>query len=227
MSTLAAILAASSLAALPDMWELPATAPPARVATRAEIKQTVRLVVVFATVEQAKPALALKRAGYDVVFAQINDPANLEWIDRLKIDRAKLPWYQIYRGHQAIEVYAGQATVQSLAAWYHRIARGERSTVKNVMPATNQDFLQPEDRRELRWVMSPGTCGMLGCQAHGGGMRLIEVALPRLEEKPRPARPSAVAAASAETTREPVKTMPSAGPTLDAVCPSGGSAGGG
>jgi hypothetical protein len=112
-------------------------------------------------------AYALTQAKYNILLANMDRPENAPYSLRYGIRR--LPHYTIYRGHEAVESTEGLAGERELGLWYHRAFRREESGGR-FLRDQSQAFLGPADRVFLQRRISPGSCGMLGCGAHGGGV---------------------------------------------------------
>lgn len=145
-----------------------------------EAFEDVRMVVVY---DNSKDCLDMipvlkkvREQGYDVVYADARKQANKELLT--KFDIKQLPFYIMYRGHEATETAYGKYSDKSLAKWIGRVQKGlpiPTTQAETYTPSDSQKELTQEDRSYLRYRMTPGTCGMLGCRAHGGGMILERV----------------------------------------------------
>jgi len=136
---------------------------------------SVRLVMVYdygpKSIRMMDVVSRLKAAGYDAVSTYADDPRNKPYLERFKITKARLPFFVMYRGHEALEEVWDTLTERALVEWFHRAARSESSLgyINGAAPSKSQAFLTALDKPALKWRLSPGSCGMLGCTAHGGG----------------------------------------------------------
>ena len=157
------------------------------------------LLAIAAVGTEPDPAIARNYAGYTLVlFVHSNKPEQLLLLPELRkayergypvrfgyADRGRNPEYLAFwrlsatplyimsRAHRALETTSEPLDVQQIAAWFLRQqGEGDLDSQDEPRPATHQQRLAPLDRRYLRYQLSPGSCGMLGCTAHGGGARL-------------------------------------------------------
>jgi len=116
----------------------------------------------------------LRRAyerGYPVRYGFSDQGRNPEYLAFWRLSAT--PLYIMSRAHHAIECTSDTLDADQIAAWFSRQqGEGDRGSQDEPRPATHQQRLAPLDRRYLRYQLSPGSCGMLGCTAHGGGARL-------------------------------------------------------
>ena len=132
----------------------------------------IRLVVGYDQSANSKtmfPVLAkLREAGYDIVYANLDEPKNAKYLEAFELNENKLmPCYLMYVGHEAFEKNNGIMTTEALTSWYNRAAKGQ-STPKMVKPTQQKDYLQnsPINTVYLRRRLSEPSCGMLWCVAH-------------------------------------------------------------
>lgn len=140
----------------------------------------IRMVVVYDSSKDCLDMVPVLRKirsqGYDVVYADARKEGNKGLLTEFEVK--KLPFYVMYRGHEAIETCFGKYSDASLIKWMNRIQAGLPIPVvqgNTYAPSDSQKNLTQEDKSYLRYRMAPGTCGMLGCRAHGGGMILERV----------------------------------------------------
>lgn len=143
-------------------------------------EDSITLVVAYDNSEASRkmfPALAkLRQMGYNIVYADIQKEDNAQHLRWFEINQINMPCYLMYMGHEAFEKCSGQMTEYDIAMWYHRAFRGER-TPQMRQPTEQNKYLQNSELNKvyLKQRLTPGSCGMLGCQAHGGGVILEQV----------------------------------------------------
>jgi len=135
---------------------------------------TLVLFVHSAKPEQLRLLLELRKAyerGYPVRYGFADRGGNPEYLAFWNLKTT--PLYIMSRQHRALETTSDALDADQIAAWFLR-QQGEGDLVPQDFPtpAVHQQRLAPLDRRYLRYQLSPGSCGMLGCTAHGGGARL-------------------------------------------------------
>lgn len=110
--------------------------------------------------------------GYPLRYGFTNAGNNPEYLAYWGL--TDTPIYIMHRGHRALESSTQPHDLPLIQAWFRRQqGEGDLGDQDEPKPATHQQRLKPDDRRYLRWQLSPGSCGMLGCTAHGGGARLM------------------------------------------------------
>lgn len=113
-----------------------------------------------------------RQAGVDALWGDATIPMNREHLAHWGLTGT--PLYILYCGHRVVTQYRGRLTERQIVDWFARARRDAPAPVWS-QPSTYQNRLAVQDRPRYRQVMTPGSCGMAGCQAHGGGMRLIPI----------------------------------------------------
>jgi len=118
--------------------------------------------------QQMAAVLGTVQSPWSIVSVDGDDPRASQWIDMYGINT--YPYYITYRGHEALEVANGVMTEQELQEWLGRVQNNGPVPVNSrFAKATAQKSLEAVDREYLQLRLAPGSCGMLGCMAHGGG----------------------------------------------------------
>lgn len=145
--------------------------------------QAYKLVVIVHPEKQAdfgdlkRASTKAIEAGYKVVFADWetnwNNARHQPWIRQFDI--REMPFYVLHRGHEIVEVTSGRVlSPREVGSWIAGVESGQQVYRKSKAQA----HLAAADRVYYRRRLAPGSCGMLGCVAHGGGLVLDRVTLP-------------------------------------------------
>jgi thiol-disulfide isomerase/thioredoxin len=131
------------------------------------------LTVVLVTSEKAKQDCQEMRAilgrvepPWKVSYVDADNPKVAQWLEVYGIKTT--PYLITHRGHEALQVTEGTLTEEELSEWLAMVQEG-KPAVGRFRKSTAQDSLELVDREYLQMRMAPGSCGMLGCMAHGGG----------------------------------------------------------
>ena len=132
------------------------------------------LTLVMVMSQQCLPCQAMKpilnRVGgqWKVKYVDYDDPGTKQWLEVYSIE--SVPYYVTYRGHEALEVAQGEMSFEEVLGWLSRVAQNVPAEPgSRFVKSWAQDSLKKVDRTYLQKRMAPGSCGMLGCLAHGGG----------------------------------------------------------
>lgn len=118
--------------------------------------------------QKMKPIMDRVGGAWSVRYIDADNPQAKQWLEVYQI--TSVPYYVTYRGHEAIEVADGLMTLEEVLGWLGRVEQGlPPDADSRFKRCAAQDSLKPVDREYLQMRMTPGSCGMLGCMAHGGG----------------------------------------------------------
>jgi len=118
--------------------------------------------------QKMRPILDRIGGKWSIRYVDFEDPKVKQWLEVYQI--ASVPYYITYRGHEALEVAEGLMTLEEALGWLGRVEQKLPPDADGrFKKCTAQDSLKPIDREYLQMRLTPGSCGMLGCMAHGGG----------------------------------------------------------
>jgi thiol:disulfide interchange protein len=103
----------------------------------------------------------MQERSYPIELADADEPKNRATLRKYRIEQ--LPAYIIYYRDKPVEYCEGPRSRAALVDWI---------SDEQIKRAKSGPLTNPEDARffrEKHWVLSRGTCGMLGCSIHGGG----------------------------------------------------------
>ncbi len=118
--------------------------------------------------QKMKPILDRVGGKWMIKLVDFDDPKMKQWMEVYSI--ASVPYYVTYRGHEALEVTEGLMSLEEVLGWLGRLEQKlPPDADSRFKKCEAQDSLKPVDREYLQQRLTPGSCGMLGCMAHGGG----------------------------------------------------------
>jgi thiol-disulfide isomerase/thioredoxin len=118
--------------------------------------------------QKMRPILDRVGGAWSVRYIDADNPQAKQWLEVYGI--TSVPYYVTYRGHEAIEVANGLMSLEEVLGWLGRVEQGlPPDADSRFKRCAAQDSLKPLDREYLQMRLTPGSCGMLGCMAHGGG----------------------------------------------------------
>jgi thiol-disulfide isomerase/thioredoxin len=134
--------------------------------------------------QKMKPILDRVGGKWAIKYVDFDDPKMKQWMEVYSIQA--VPYYVAYRGHEALEVTDGLMSLEEVLGWLGRLEQKLPSDPgSRFKKCEAQDSLKPIDREYLQQRLTPGSCGMLGCMAHGGGWITETVPAKPDAEKPK------------------------------------------
>jgi len=114
-------------------------------------------------------ATEAQNLGAHVLVGHLSRGNNRAWTQHHGITR--FPCWIGYIGHHASAPVYRDLKPAVLWDWHQALVALDRQRQTAFpSPAPWQAALPAEDRLHLRYHCKPGSCGMLGCAAHGGGV---------------------------------------------------------
>ena len=134
--------------------------------------------------QKMKPILDRVGGKWTIKYVDFDDPKVKQWLEVYSIQA--VPYYVTYRGHEALEVTDGILSLEEVLGWLGRLEQKLPPDADGRFKKCEaQDSLKPIDREYLQQRLTPGSCGMLGCMAHGGGWITETVPAKPDAEKPK------------------------------------------
>lgn len=118
----------------------------------------------------------MRERGYKIFHARVDKPKWDQLTKAHRADKHALPFFVIGVDGRAWKIWEGRTSERKLIErwqeaeneWRRRHGKPPRQYQPIVVPTEeDQEYLE-----ENHWRLTPGTCGMLGCVAHGGGWML-------------------------------------------------------
>lgn len=111
----------------------------------------------------------LNKRGYTVKVADVAVPNNLRWFNSQGF--RYVPSWAVLQGTRVLGTAVGPMSENGLAKWLDGFALQRPPKAGPLSNPVNWEAYKKG--HHPRWVLSPGTCGMLGCTVHGGGRLLL------------------------------------------------------
>lgn len=148
------------------------------------------LVLVMVSSKRCLPCQTMRpildRVGgkWTIRYVDFDDPNQKQWIELYGIE--SVPFFVAYRGHEALEEANELMSLEEVLGWLGRLEQGlPPDPGGKFRKCEAQASLKPVDREYLQMRLTPGSCGMLGCMAHGGGWVTEKVKDVPDEKKPK------------------------------------------